>query len=116
VTPIVFTLVTASLVVSLALYAGIVFSMTRYKTAWVTRIVRPVLLMLVLAPGLVAGHGIAVLPVGIALYHDAPQYGLDSDIVRVHLGTWLGFAAAAFGLECAVAARRSRRPEPRPEF
>ena len=96
-------------VAPLALYAFVVGMFTKGVATWTVGILRPLLLMLVFAPGIAVGHGVAVVPVALILGHDLlhPRPG---SMLGTNLTIWLGCAFAAFLFECALAFWWRRRP------
>jgi hypothetical protein len=68
------------------------------------------MLMLVFAPGIAVGHGVAIMPpVALVLGHDLLHPGPGS-MLGTNLTIWLGCAFAAFLFECALAFWWRRRP------
>lgn len=95
--------------VPLALYAFVVGMFTNGIATWTVGILRPLLLMLVFAPGIAVGHGVAIAPVALVLGHDLlhPRPG---SMLSTNLTIWLTCAFAAFLFECALAFWWRRRP------
>ena len=98
------------LLAPLAVYALLVGAISSGIATWVTAIVRPVLLMLLLTPTLVAGHGIAIAPLslamGFALFANSPD--VDSALPH-YLLQWLVMSGLGFGFEALLATWRRRR-------
>lgn len=99
-------------VAPLALYAFVVGVFTDGIATWTVGVLRPLLLMLVFAPGIVVGHGVGIAPVAMVLGHDLlhPRPG---SMLGTNLAIWLICAFLGFLFECALAfwwRRRRRRP------
>jgi hypothetical protein len=94
----------------LALYAFVVGIFTKGIATWTAGILRPLLLMLVFAPGIaVGGHGVAIVPVALVLGYDL-SHRQPGSMLGTNLTIWLGCAFAAFLFECALAFWWRRRP------
>ena len=102
------------LLISLCLYAALVLWLSKYKSSWTTRIVRPLVLMLLLAPGYLEGHGFGIVPAGLGFALGADDG--DANFFFNHLASWLGFAFFGFLFECVLASSRQPAPKPKPEF
>src|SRR5688572_1294692 len=93
----------------LALYVFVVGVFTKGIATWTAGILRPLLLMLVFAPGIVVGHGVAIVPVALVLGHDL-LYPRPGSMLATNLTIWLICAFAAFLFECVLAFWWRRRP------
>ena len=95
----------------LALYAFLIGMITTGVATWPVAILRPLLLTLLITPGIAAGHGIGFAPMAIMLFH-----GLTTEnrgmMLSQNLTIWLVVALLAFLFECGLAAWR-RRKQPR---
>jgi hypothetical protein len=94
----------------LALYVFVVGVFTKGVATWTAGILRPLLLMLLFAPGIAAGgHGVAIVPVALVLAYDLSHLRAGSTL-GTNLTIWLSCALAAFLFECVLAFWWRRRP------
>jgi hypothetical protein len=93
----------------LALYVFVVGMFTKGIATWTAGILRPLILMLVFAPGIVVGHGVAIGPMALVLGYDLLHLRPDS-MLGTNLTIWLIYALAAFLFECALSFWWRRRP------
>ena len=57
-------------IVPVGVYSILVVLLTRAAASWSVALLRPPLAMLLLSPAIIAGHGIAVVPAGVAFWQD----------------------------------------------
>ncbi len=95
--------------VPVALYAFFVGVLSHGVAGWARRILRPLLLMLLFAPGVLSGHGIAILPAGAAVYFALASGPPHSEQATDNVLTWLVYAFLGFLFECWLAWRRMKQ-------
>jgi hypothetical protein len=95
--------------VAFALYAFVIGVFTKGTATWAVAVLRPLLLTLVITPGILVGHGIGVAPMAMVLGYELLHPRLGSAL-SWNLSIWLISAFVAFLFECALGAWRRRRP------
>jgi hypothetical protein len=95
--------------VPIGLYVIFVGVFSRAIARWRTRVLRPLLLMLLLAPGFLAGHGFAILPAGAAVYFAYAAGRIHHDQAWFNVFIWLLYAFLGFLLEWWLARRRMKK-------